>query len=291
MRWLVTGAGGLLGGELRRALADRDATFLTRAELDITDPDAVAAAVADHAVVVNAAAYTRVDDAETDEAAAFAVNATGAGNLARAAEASGARLLQLSTDYVFDGTANAPYLEDAPLHPINAYGRSKAEGERLVLSIAPKGGIVVRTSWLYGGAGDFPSAVLGRVRSTGAAQAVDDQIGQPTWARDLAERLVALVDADVPAGVYHATASGQASRFEQAQAVLDAVGLDPSLVTPVSGSAFPRPAARPAWSVLGHDAWARVGMPPLRDWREAIDAAARAGAIADPRPLEPGAAS
>ena len=152
MKYLITGAGGMLGHDLQEALAGREVTALSRAELDVTDADAVLAAVADHDVVINAAAYTKVDDAESHEDEAYAINATGAANLARAAAKHGAILVQLSTDYVFDGTATTPYAEDAPLNPVSAYGRTKGEGERLAQEANPDRTIIIRTAWLYGAA-------------------------------------------------------------------------------------------------------------------------------------------
>jgi dTDP-4-dehydrorhamnose reductase len=280
-RYLVTGASGMLGRDLQRALRGRDVTALSRAELDITDPDAVRAAVAGHDVVINSAAYTRVDDAESHEAEAYAVNALGPRLLAEAAAASGARLVTISTDYVFDGRGTAPYPEDAPTDPINAYGRTKAAGEAFVRELAPATSFVVRTAWIYGAHGPNFAATMLRLAAThDTVSVVTDQLGQPTWTGDLAERIVALLDADAPAGIYHATNAGQATWFEFARAVFSEAGLDPERVRPTDSAAFVRPAPRPAYSVLGHDGWARAGLAPLRDWREALRAAAAEGALA-----------
>ena len=190
-RYLVTGAGGMLGTDLREALAGRDATFLTRAQLDITDPAAVDAAVAAQLgngdVVINAAAYTAVDDAESHEDDAHAINAVGAGLVAAAAARSGARVVQISTDYVFDGTATAPYAEGAPRHPVSAYGRTKAEGEVRVLAAHADGAYIVRTAWLYGEHGpNFVKTMLRLALERPTVDEVTDQIGQPTWTRDRA---------------------------------------------------------------------------------------------------------
>jgi dTDP-4-dehydrorhamnose reductase len=280
-RYLVTGASGMLGRDLQRTLRGRDVTALSRAELDITDPDAVRAAVAGHDVVINSAAYTRVDDAESHEAEAYAVNALGPRLLAEAAAASGARLVTISTDYVFDGRGTAPYPEDAPTDPINAYGRTKAAGEAFVRELAPATSFVVRTAWIYGAHGPNFAATMLRLAAThDTVSVVTDQLGQPTWTGDLAERIVALLDADAPAGIYHATNAGQATWFEFARAVFSEAGLDPERVRPTDSAAFVRPAPRPAYSVLGHDGWARAGLAPLRDWREALRAAAAEGALA-----------
>ncbi|MHB1172090.1 MAG: dTDP-4-dehydrorhamnose reductase [Lacisediminihabitans sp.] len=280
MKYLITGAHGMLGHDLQQALAGRPVTALGRAELDVTDPDAVRAAVVGHGVVINAAAYTKVDDAEADEKAAFAVNATGAANLASAAAEDGATLVQVSTDYVFDGTATTPYAEDAPLTPASAYGRTKAEGERLVLELNPGRTHIIRTAWLYGAHGpNFAKTMLRLATEREEVSVVTDQLGQPTWTRDLAQQIVALLDADAPAGIYHGTDSGQASWYDFARAVFREAGLDPDRVKPTDSSQFVRPAPRPAYSVLGHDAWRRVGLEPMRHWTDALAQAASEGVV------------
>jgi dTDP-4-dehydrorhamnose reductase len=280
VRWLVAGGTGMLAQDLRRELADRDATFLGHAELDVTDLESVIAAVADHDVVVNAAAYTRVDDAETDVETATAVNATGAENLAIAAERFGAKLIQVSTDYVFDGTATTPYLEDARVSPVSAYGRTKADGERLARAAHPTGTLVLRTAWLYGAGGDnFVAAMLRLAGRLDTVPVLTDQLGQPTWTVDLARQIVAAVDADVAPGIYHATNSGSTSRFEFAREIYQLAGLDPDRIVPAEGDQFKRPAPRPAYSVLGHAAWAGTGVAPMRSWEEALAAAKTAGAF------------
>jgi dTDP-4-dehydrorhamnose reductase len=280
MRYLITGASGMLGQDLQATLAGRAVTPLARAELDITDQEAVDAAVADHDVIINCAAYTKVDDAETHEDLAYAVNATGAANLARAAAAAGARLVQLSTDYVFDGTAVAPYPEDAPLKPVSAYGRTKAAGERLAAELNPGRTLLVRAAWLYGAHGpNFAATMLRLAGEREELTVVDDQVGQPTWTIDLARQIVALVDSGATAGTFHATNSGRASWFDFAQAIFSEAGLDPARVKPTDSSRFVRPAPRPAFSVLGHAAWARVGLTPLRGWREALADAAAHGVL------------
>jgi dTDP-4-dehydrorhamnose reductase len=283
MRYLIVGAGGMLGTDLRAALDGREVTALTRADLDVTDATAVAAAVVGHDVVINAAAYTKVDDAESHEDAAYAVNATGAGNLATAAAAAGAKLVQISTDYVFDGSATEPYAEQTPVAPVSAYGRTKAEGERLALEANAAGTYIVRTAWLYGQHGpNFAKTMLGLAAKLDTVSVVDDQVGQPTWTLDLAKQIVAMLDAEVPVGIYHGTSSGQASWFDFAAAVFAGAGLDPARVLPTDSSQFVRPAPRPAYSVLGHDGWATASLPAMRDWREALDEAFTTGALTSP---------
>lgn len=277
-RYLITGAAGMLGHDLQQALADRDVTARSRADLDITDPDAVEAAVAGHDVVINSAAYTKVDDAETHEDDAHAVNATGPELLAAAAVRHGAKLVTISTDYVFDGNGTAPYAEDAPTDPINAYGRTKAAGEALVRQIAPDSSYVVRTAWIYSAHGPNFAATMLRLAAThDTVSVVTDQVGQPTWTGDLAARIVELLDADAPAGIYHGTNAGQGSWYDFTRAIFAENGLDPERVLPTDSTAFVRPAPRPAYSVLGHDAWSRAGLAPMRDWREALHAATAAG--------------
>ena len=277
-RYLIAGAAGMLGQDLQKALAGRDVTALSRAELDVTDRDAVLAAVAGQDVVLNASAYTKVDDAETHEDDAYAINALGTENLAIAAARSGARFVTVSTDYVFDGEATEPYAEDTPRDPLNAYGRTKAAGEELALAAHPDGAYVVRTAWLYGAGGpNFAKTMVKLAGSHETVSVVDDQVGQPTWTGDLAAQIVALVDSDAPAGVYHGTNSGQTSWYGFARAVFAATGLDPERVKPTDSSTFVRPAPRPSYSVLGHDAWTRAGLQPMRPWQDALDAATADG--------------
>lgn len=278
-RWLVTGAGGLLGSEVVRLLGPgADVRALARGDLDVTDPAAVEAAVAGSAVVVNAAAWTAVDAAEDHQDAAAAVNALGPGHLSRACAAHGARLVHVSTDYVFDGRADVPYREDQPAAPRTAYGRTKLAGEQAVRA----GGAhawVLRTAWVYGRGRGFPATIRGVARRGGPLDVVHDEVGQPTWVRDLAQRVLDVVRHDVPPGTYHATNAGQVSRDELAREVLRLVGEDPSRVRPVPSSAIARPAPRPAYSVLAHDGWRATELAPLRPWDEALVEAARAGEL------------
>ncbi|GAA4974368.1 dTDP-4-dehydrorhamnose reductase [Actinoplanes utahensis] len=269
MRWLITGAGGMLGRDLQRVLAEHGETEVaaaTRADLDITDPARVREAVAGADVVLNAAAWTDVDGAETDEDAATAVNGHGARLLA--AEA-GKRLIHVSTDYVFDGAATAPYPEDTSHAPVNAYGRGKALGEAAVLG---HGGYVVRTAWLYGEHGpNFVRTMLRLAADRDTLDVVDDQLGQPTWSYALAQLLVdlshAAIDGRAAPGAYHGTAGGSVTWCGLARAVFIEAGLDPDRIRPTTSDRFPRPARRPAYSVLGHSRWSGTGVAPLPHWR------------------------
>lgn len=274
-RWLVTGAGGMLGRDLVTVLTADPAlqvTALDRRALDVTDRAAVADAVAGHDVVVNAAAWTDVDGAEADEQAATEVNGHAVAGLAAACAATGARLLQISTDYVLAGAAATPYPEDAPTAPCNAYGRGKLVGEQAVLASLPHHGYVVRTAWLYGAYGsNFVTTMLRLAAERETLDVVDDQHGQPTWSYALARQLAALGRAAVagtaPAGVYHGTAAGQTTWYGLARAVFALAGLDPARLRPTTSDRFPRPARRPAYSVLGHARWAGTGLAALPDWR------------------------
>ncbi|PRY12935.1 dTDP-4-dehydrorhamnose reductase [Kineococcus rhizosphaerae] len=267
MRWIVAGAGGMLGTDVVDVLrsAGHEVSALTRAELDVTDASAARALVRDADVVLNATAYTAVDAAETDEATAFAVNAVGARTLADAARAAGARFVHVSTDYVFDGTASEPYAEDAPVAPRSAYGRTKAAGEWAVRASGADA-LVLRTAWLYGAHGAcFPRTMVRLGRERGALSVVDDQVGQPTWTRDVAGLALRLVEAGAPAGTYHAVSAGRCSWFEFARTVLASAGLDDVEVEPVTSAEFVRPAPRPAFSVLGTDG-VRALAEPIGDW-------------------------
>lgn len=271
-RWLVVGAEGMLGRDLVTVLRrdGEDVTAAGRRKVDVLDLASCRAGVEGHDVVVNCAAWTAVDDAETHEADAFAVNAVGAANIARAAAAADARLVQVSTDYVFDGEATSPYAEDAAPAPRSAYGRTKLAGEWAALAEAPEA-LVVRTAWLYGEHG--PNFVATMARLAGQRErlsVVDDQRGQPTWTMDVAAAIHRLVAADAPSGVWHATAAGETTKWGLARAVFEQLGLDPERVDPTTSDAFPLPAPRPAYSVLGKDRWDTAGVAPLRPWQEAL---------------------
>jgi dTDP-4-dehydrorhamnose reductase len=288
--WLVTGARGQLGSALLPLLAARPgdvATGLGRAELDLTDQAAVRSRVrgwlarsrADglRPVLLNAAAYTAVDAAETDEATAAVVNGAAPGWLAEelaAADDLHGRLVHVSTDYVFDGTATEPYPVDAPTAPRSAYGRTKAAGERAVARVAAEGGdaTVVRTAWVYGAGGaNFVRTMIRLEREQETLRVVADQVGSPTWTADLAAGLVALGAREQPAPpVLHCTNTGWVSWHGLARAVFEELGADPDRVLPTTSAEFARPAPRPAWSVLDPSAWTAAGLPAMPAWRTAL---------------------
>lgn len=270
MRWLVAGSRGMLGRDLLEVLETHGepVTGVDLADIDITDPAGTAGVAGGYDVVVNCAAYTAVDRAEEEEPAAFAVNALGAANLARSAHVAGARMVQISTDYVFDGDAQVPYPADAALNPRSAYGRTKAAGEWAVRAECREH-LIVRTAWLYGEHGPcFPRTIARLARERGTLDVVADQVGQPTWTVDLADLVVRLVLAGVPSGTYHGTASGQTSWHGFARAVVAAAGLDADVVRPTTSSDLVRAAARPAYSVLAHDSVRTAGAAPIGPWDE-----------------------
>ncbi|PRZ38612.1 dTDP-4-dehydrorhamnose reductase [Antricoccus suffuscus] len=281
-RWLVTGARGQLGTELVNLLGESaEVRALARADLDLTDAQAVQSTVdawlAEPSeltpVIINTAAYTAVDAAESDEDAALAVNGDGPRNLATAT-AGRARLIHVSTDYVFAGDATAPYGVDDLTEPRTAYGRTKLAGDLAVREVAPDTGYVVRTAWVYGAYGpNFVKTMAKLSRERETLQVVNDQLGSPTWTYDLASGLIELAMSGAPAGNYHCTGSGQTSWYEFTQAIFTELGLDPARVEPTTSDAFVRPAPRPAFSVLSQTEWAAAGLAPMRDWRSALHAA------------------
>ena len=279
MKWFVTGASGMLGHRLveRLTAAGHEVVSAPRQQLDITVAPAVdqALAAAGADVVVNAAAFTAVDAAEADEHGAIAVNGTGAGNVAQAAAKHGAAVLQISTDYVFDGRASIPYDEAAPTAPVSAYGRSKAAGEAAVLESGARAA-VVRTAWLYGpGGGNFVATMLRLEREREVVQVVDDQVGQPTSTDVLIDALLALAPGVVDGsmvGCYHVTCRGQTSWHGLASEVFRLAGADAARVQPTTSAAFVRPAPRPAYSVLSHRRWIEAGLPDHAMWTDALRA-------------------
>jgi dTDP-4-dehydrorhamnose reductase len=277
VRWLITGARGQLGSDLRRVLgrSSDEVLALGRDELDITDAAVVHRAISDFApdIVVNAAAYTAVDAAEADETAAYQVNASGPAALAAAMNGHG-RLIHVSTDYVFAGDATRPYEVDDPTDPKSAYGRTKLAGELAVRELLPDRSYVVRTAWVYGEVGtNFVKTMARLERERETVSVVDDQRGSPTWSADLARALVQLARSTAPAGTYHCTAAGDTTWFGFAQAIFAALGADPTRVLPTTTDAFPRPARRPAYSVLSTAKWRAVGLPARPPWPEALDIA------------------
>jgi dTDP-4-dehydrorhamnose reductase len=276
MTWLITGGAGQLGLALKAELTVKGINYVATnsLELDISNPLLVAELVDSISpeVIINAAAWTDVDGAETNEFAAFQVNAIGPQNLAISAKKAGACLVQVSTDYVFSGESAAPWNEAAEHNPQSVYGSTKSAGEKFVLNELPGVSYVVRTAWLYSADRKNFAKTMTKLalNGDGEIRVVNDQVGQPTFAADLARQIANLVTADAPAGIYHGTNSGHATWFEFALEIFKLVGADTSRVIPVSTSEFPRPAKRPSYSVLGHDNWDKTKVAPMRDWRIAL---------------------
>ena len=277
---VVTGAAGQVGGFLAVEAARQgyDVLALARADLDITDPAAVERCVDGSDVVVNCAAFTNVDAAEADPDAAYAINAAGPGNLARACARAGVRLVHISTDYVFSGdfggNLNRPYDISDAVGPLGVYGRSKLDGELAVHAELPEAH-VVRTSWVYtGGSGTDFVAVMRRLAAEDRTiDVVADQTGSPTYVKDLVAALLEVAAGGVRSPILHVANAGAASRFDQARAVFGALGADPNRVRPVDTAAFPRPARRPVFSALSMAGSVQAGLTALRPWREALNSA------------------
>ena len=277
MNILVTGANGQLGREMQRlsAVSPNNYTFTDVAELDVTDAGAVRQAVAQTRaeVIVNCAAYTNVERAEEDEAAADRLNRGAAENLARAAEANGATLIHVSTDYVFDGTAHTPYTEDVTPSPLGAYGRTKLAGERAVMASGCRY-LIFRTAWLYSEYGkNFLKTMLCLSSERERLQVVFDQIGTPTYAGDLALALFSIIEAGRYAGnegVYHFTNEGVCSWYDFAVEIAAAAGHDTCRIIPCHTSEFPTKATRPAYSVLDKTKVKQTFQMDIPHWREAM---------------------
>lgn len=285
---MVTGADGLLGSGITKATspfrrAGRPVLGFGSKELDITDAAALNDTIGPGDVVVNCAAYTGVDAAESEADKAFAVNGTGPGLLARACASKSARLLHISTAYVFDGSAASPWETWSPTAPSSVYGRSKLAGEEAARAALPDVRIV-RTMWLYSATGrDFPATLLRRCSRGEHVAVVTDQIASPTYVDDLVSALFDLVAHPNPPRLLHATGGGATSKYRFARAILEVAGLDSGLVRPCRTSDFRDAATRPPNAVLSNSSWTGCGLTPLPHWRDGLRRAVRA-AIRDIRP-------
>jgi dTDP-4-dehydrorhamnose reductase len=290
---LVPGGTGQLGRSLAALASPAVAVGAPgSAELDLTDTGAVVAAVSAFTeaaaaegrkpVVINAAAYTAVDAAETDERRAFAVNADGPRVLAAACASRRVPLVHVSTDYVFAGDGDRPYEPDDPLGPRSAYGRTKAAGENAVLGSGARSWLV-RTSWVYGAGGsNFVHTIRRLAGERDTLSVVDDQLGTPTWSDNLAAGLLELASricsgAAPERRVLHCTGAGEVTWYGFARAIFEEIGEDPGRVLPCTTAEFPRPAPRPAYSVLSNASWQAAGLTPLCHWRDALHAYLSAG--------------
>jgi dTDP-4-dehydrorhamnose reductase len=276
MTWLITGGSGQLGIAVSEELGERGILFHSwgSKDLDITMGPIVRDLILQLSpkVIVNCAAWTDVDGAETNELQASRVNGDGAENMAMAAKNCGAKLIHVSTDYVFSGESKSPWQIDDTINPQTAYGRTKADGEGRALRVYPENLSIVRTAWLYSPWGKNFAKTMTRlaINGDGEVRVVNDQMGQPTSATDLANQLIEFGISSSPAGFYHGTNSGRATWFEFAQEIFKLAEADTNRVVPVSSSEYPRPAKRPSYSVLSHDAWEKTTVQPMRDWQIAL---------------------
>jgi dTDP-4-dehydrorhamnose reductase len=276
-RILLTGAGGMLAHAFKRSLAHRRLSFLapTREEADITKPSALEELFSAQrpTLVLNCAAYTKVDLCEEQVDACDSVNGEGVGNLARLCEQHGAALVHFSTDYVFDGSVTRPLRPDDPVGPQSAYGRSKLLGEQLLERNAPPRWLIIRTAWLYGPNGPcFPQTMINAARAGKPLKVVNDQTGSPTFTYDLAEATLDLLDRNA-SGIWHLTNSGQTTWFDFTRAILDEFNLKTDLSPTTSGEwkkIKPNSATRPAYSVLDVSPYEQLVGKPMPDWRDAL---------------------
>jgi dTDP-4-dehydrorhamnose reductase len=276
MSWLITGGSGQLGVAVSKELDKHGIVFhsYSSKELDVTQSSITSEAVEklSPAVIINCAAWTDVDGAESQETEASRVNSDGPENLAIAAKRFNSKLIHVSTDYVFSGESQSPWQIADEINPQSAYGRTKAHGESRVLAAYPESSFIVRTAWLYSPWGKNFAKAMTKLAITGESEVrvVNDQVGQPTSASDLAKQLVELGLSTSPAGIYHGTNSGQATWFEFAQEIFKLARADVARVTPVTSNEYLRLAKRPSYSVLSHNAWESTSVKPLRDWRIAL---------------------
>ena len=282
MTWLIVGGTGQLGNALSTALKERGLRFNSYGskELDIRSGVKCFEVISRllPSVVINCAAWTDVDAAESDVAGAYAINSLGASNIAEAAMGIKAVFIHISTDYVFSGSSDSPWQENAGRSPVSVYGASKAAGEESVLSLYAERSYIFRTAWLYSRWGRNFAKTMARLAMSPQEQVrvVNDQVGQPTSALDLANQIIDTVITQLPFGIYHGTNSGHASWFEFASSIFELTGTSSSRVVAVNSREFVRPAPRPAYSVLGHLGWNVAGatgktVPSMRHWKIALE--------------------
>ena len=270
MKILITGSNGMLGHDLINALENHELIITNSKTLDITDKDHTIEFICDVKpdVVINSAAYTDVDGCEENQDIAYAVNGEGVQNLALACRKVDCPLVHISTDYIFNGKNDRPWVEDDEIGPISVYGKSKLKGEQAILETLDKY-FIVRTAWLYGINGrNFPKTMLELAENHSEITVVYDEVGTPTYTPDLARGISELIETDYY-GIYHLTNSGSCSWCEFAKYIFEVAGKDVNVI-PVTAAEFARPAPRPSYSVLENKNWKENGFKPLRDYKEAI---------------------
>ena len=278
MTWLVLGANGQLGQELINLLKTRniEAIGTDQKEIDFTKPNEIAEKLKklNPSHIVNCGAYTQVDKAEEEPKLANLINAQAVGVVAKFASEGQIPFVHISTDYVFDGTATSPYLENEKVNPKSVYGSSKALGEKETVE-NNSSAYILRTAWVYGEYGNnFPKVIAKKLKNNEELNVVNDQIGSPTWTSDLASAIVEVLEKKPEPGIYHVTNSESCSWFEFAQEIAKSINADVNLVKPTDSKSFVRPAVRPKYSVLSNNKWKNAGLTPLRSWKAAWDKAA-----------------
>ena len=277
LTWLITGRMGQLGRALEEVLHERNSTYLClgHQELDINNKKEVHRIFQQELpdVIVNTAAWTNVEEAEFNEKLARETNAIAPSSLAQEASKVGAKFIHISSDYVFSGSRQTPWDEYSVTSPNSAYGRSKEEGEKLVLSAYKSGSFIVRTSWLYSpwGKNFVKSVTETAILDSRNIKIVNDQIGQPTSALELAEQIFTLANSSANAGIYHASGGGETSWFDLAQFIFRYFDQNPNRVLPIPSTMYSSNVNRPKYSVLGHDRWLQEGLSPMRSWRDALE--------------------
>ena len=273
MTWLVLGANGQLGQELINLLKIKNIEGIgtDRNEIDFAKPNEITQKLEklNPSHIVNCGAYTQVDKAEEEPELANLINAESVGKIAKFASDRKIPFVHISTDYVFDGTSNSPYLEDDKVNPQSVYGSSKALGEKFALENNPDV-YILRTAWVYGEYGNnFPKVIANKLKNSESLNVVNDQIGSPTWTFDLASAIIEILEKKPKPGIYHVTNTESCSWFEFAQEIAKSLKVDLNLVKPTDSKSFVRPAVRPKYSVLSNKKWINAGLTPLRSWKEA----------------------
>ena len=272
---LLLGGSGILGSEVFRLidLESYDYVAPTSTDLDIRDKEQLFQSISElkPSWIINCAAWTNVDGAESSFQEARGINSIAVKNLGIAAGLFGCKIIHISTDYVFDGESSTPYDESSPVNPVNKYGASKLEGENALLVVAPNS-YVIRTSWLYGASGkNFVKTIAGKAIQNEEAWVVNDQVGSPTSARDLARAIMSIVSNQPEPGVYNYSNHGSCSWFEFAQRIYERVGANPSLVLPISSYSLNLLARRPRFSLLSKEKWKSLGLAEVPRWEDSLD--------------------